>query len=260
MIEAEERGRVAVLWMEHGAANALDIEFCRQLVDELGRQSAKAVVVAARGPIFCAGVDLLRLLDDGPGYVRRFLPALTDLCETFFSFPRPLVAAVNGHAIAGGCILACTADERIMARGAGRIGVPELLVGVPFPAAPLEILRHAVPHGAFAEIVRSGSTYEPESARQIGLIDALADPAELVDRAVAAAERLASLAPEAFRLTKAQMRRPAIRRWRASAAHDSEVEAVWAAPSTLAAIRDYVSRTFKALDDSAPAGEKPASG
>ena len=64
-----------------------------------------------------------------------------------FSFPKPIVAAINGHAIAGGCVLACAADKRLMARDQGRIGVTELLVGVPFPRIAMEIMHHAVvPH------------------------------------------------------------------------------------------------------------------
>ena len=67
------------------------------------------------------------------------------LYETVFFHPKPVVAAVNGHAIAGGCVLACCADRRIMAQGLGRIGVTEILVGVPFPALAFEIVRFAAP-------------------------------------------------------------------------------------------------------------------
>ncbi|WP_163451993.1 enoyl-CoA hydratase/isomerase family protein, partial [Escherichia coli] len=86
------------------------------------------------GKIFSAGVDLLQISDGGLSYVQKFLPALHRMFDTEFDFPKPVVAAVNGHAIAGGCVLASCADKRIAARDVGRIGVTEVLVGVPFPA------------------------------------------------------------------------------------------------------------------------------
>ena len=145
VIDVEFRNDVAILYMRHGKANALDVEFCRALatqIDDLA-ESAQAVVLTGTGTIFSAGVDLLRVMDGGTEYVRDFLPVLADFCTTIFSFKNPLVAAINGHAIAGGCVLSCMADRRIIAQGGSRVGVPELLVGVPFPAAPLEAMRFA---------------------------------------------------------------------------------------------------------------------
>ena len=105
MIELTHRGGVAMVTMSYGKANALDIEFCEAIVTQLealrGSQ-AKAVVLTGQGWMFSAGVDLLRLSEGGAPYVRRFLPALHRLYDTVFFFPKPVVAAVNGHAIAGG--------------------------------------------------------------------------------------------------------------------------------------------------------------
>jgi enoyl-CoA hydratase len=137
MIDSKIVDGVAVLTMAHGKANALDIEFCDALAarfDDLHKADAKAVVLTGKAKIFSAGVDLKRLSAGGADYIRRFLPALHRLYEAVFFHPKPVVAAVNGHAIAGGCVLACCADRRLMARDAGRIGVTEILVGVPFPA------------------------------------------------------------------------------------------------------------------------------
>ena len=152
MIAVEDHGDIAVVTLAHGKANTLDIEFCEAIAarfDDLRTAPAKAVVLTGQGRMFSAGVDLLRLSEGGAAYVRRFLPALHRLYSAVFFFPKPVVAAVNGHAIAGGCVLECCADRRIAARDGGRIGVTELLVGVPFPplAAPAR--------GAAA--IRSGS-------------------------------------------------------------------------------------------------------
>src|SRR5262249_36486469 len=131
VIDLERRGATAILTLAHGKANALDVELCDAVsarVWECRDASwCKAIVVTARGGIFSAGVDLVRVVNEGAPYVQRFLPALSRAFEVTFVCPKPVVAAVNGHAIAGGCILACAADRRLMARGGGRIGVPELL-------------------------------------------------------------------------------------------------------------------------------------
>ena len=124
-------------------------------------------MLTGQGKIFSAGVDLKRLSEGGADYIRQFLPALHRLYDAVFFHPKPVVAAINGHAIAGGCVLACCADRRIMARRGGRIGVTEMLVGVPFPALAFEIMRHATPPYFFSETILSGATFPAETAQSI---------------------------------------------------------------------------------------------
>jgi enoyl-CoA hydratase len=249
MIEITHRDDVVILTMGHGKANAFDLEFSTALTeafDECGRSPAKAVVVTARGAIFSAGVDLLRVVSGGAPYLDVFLPALSRTFESVFTFPKPVVAAINGHALAGGCILACAADRRLMARGTGRIGVPEVLVGVPFPTVPLEIVRFAVASQHLSTLVYGGDALLPDEARERGLVDAVVDGDRLVDEAVAAALKLASLPPAVFTRTKQQLREPAVARMREGKARvDPDVYKTWALPDTLAGIRGYVARTFK---------------
>jgi enoyl-CoA hydratase len=165
MIELNRRGGIAIVTMVHGKANALDIEFCDALAaqfEALRGSDAKAVVLTGQGKMFSAGVNLIRLSEGGAAYVRRFLPALHRLYDTVFFFPKPVVAAVNGHAIAGGCVLQACADRRIAARDGGRIGVTELLVGVPFPPLAFEVMRFASPPRYLADGVFSGATFTPD--------------------------------------------------------------------------------------------------
>src|SRR5690349_13241143 len=105
------------------------------------------------GSSFSAGVDLFRIVNQGPGYGRQFLPVLDDFLRKTLTFPKPVIAAINGHAIAGGCILAAACDYRIMTDGQGRIGIPELAVGVPFPALPLQIMAARLADGALRDLV-----------------------------------------------------------------------------------------------------------
>lgn len=249
MIDVAIDDGVAVVTMQHGKANALDIEFCEALAARflaLRLSGEKAVVLTGQGKIFSAGVDLKRLADGGADYVRRFLPSLHKLYETVFFHPQPVVAAINGHAIAGGCVLACCADRRVMADAAGRIGVTELLVGVPFPALAFEIVRYAVPSRHLAEFTLSGTTYETGAALDRGWIDEVAAPDALLAEAVAVARELALLPSPALAQTKLQLRQPVSERLAASnQATDRTVTEIWAAPETQAHIRAYVDRTLK---------------
>jgi enoyl-CoA hydratase len=249
MLSLERRNDIALLTLAHGKANAFDLELCEALIERFAEcrdTPYAAVVMTGHGSIFSAGVDLLRVLHDGPGYVSTFLPALSDALETVFTFPKPLVAAINGHAIAGGCILACAADRRLMARGETRIGVPELAVGVPFPPVPLEIVRFAVPPQRAQELLLGGATLQPDAAERFGLVDVVEEPDALLDAAIAAAEAFASRPTAAFAMTKRQLRAPAVERMRSGRARwDDEVTALWSAPETFDAIRRYIDRTFR---------------
>src|SRR5215208_1364421 len=115
MIDIAHRGRVAVMTLAHGKANALDSELCTDIVgrfEELKPSTAQAVVLTGTAKIFSAGVDLKRAVEGGAAYLRDFLPVLSRAFATVFFYPKPVVAAVNGHAIAGGCVLACAAGFR----------------------------------------------------------------------------------------------------------------------------------------------------
>jgi enoyl-CoA hydratase len=249
MIEIKTSEGIAVMTLRHGKVNALDIEFCEAIAarfEELRVSDAKAVVLTAQGKVFSAGVDLIRLSEGGAGYIRKFLPVLHKLFDAVFFHPKPVVAAVNGHAVAGGCVLACCADRRVMARQSGRIGVTELPVGVPFPALAFEIVRSAVPARYLAEVTYSGATYDSDTALERGFIDEIAEPSELLEDAFAVAQELAALSPAAFARNKMQIRQPASERMAASGeATEKSVTEIWCAPETLSYIRAYVARTLK---------------
>ena len=247
MIERSIDDGILTLRLAHKKASALDVELLQALLHELDTagDEVRAVVLTGSGSIFCAGVDLFRITAGGPDYVQRFLPLLSRCLRTLFAFPKPIVAATNGHAIAGGCILVLACDVRLMAAGTGRIGVTELLVGVPFPSAALETVRFVVPSDKLQELVYTGRTLEPEAARAAGLIDAVVPPEDLLARAQVVARQLAAVPPDAFRLTKQYLRAAALARMDTSTANDAAALAAWSATQTHASIRDYLARTVK---------------
>lgn len=247
MISIERDGAVAVLRMEHGKVNAQDAELLAAVsegVDELAGGGAPPLVITGAGRAFSAGVDLNRFLEGGPAYVDRLIPALTGAFEAVFTYPGPTVAAVNGAAIAGGCILACACDRRLLAAGA-RIGASELLVGVAFPVAAVEILRHACGDHA-EEVILTGRLYEGEGAVATGIGHEVVDPDALEARAREVAAELGAAAHAPFRLAKAQLRRPVLERIATDGPRvDAEVTALWASEETAATVRAYLERTVR---------------
>src|ERR1051326_7131978 len=141
MLELQERGAVTVVRMTHGKVNALDVELLQAIAATFsGLEPGRAVVFTGGGRAFSAGVDLKRIGEGGLDYVRGFRPSLSAAVKAVFDHPGPVVAAVNGHAIAGGCVLAAACDLRHMS--GGTIGLSEMRVGVPFPGAAMEVMRH----------------------------------------------------------------------------------------------------------------------
>ena len=246
MIHLEDRDGIAVLRIEHGKANTLDMELCNAIVTAFDdANEARAVVLTGTGTIFSAGVDLFRVLKGGKSYIEAFVPAMCRAFERVFVHSAPVVAAANGHAIAGGCLLVAAADQRLMVDGTARIGIPELQVGVPFPPIALEIMRFATAPQHFQTVVLRADTYRSSDALGLGLLDEVVAPDMLLDRALSTAERLASVPRETFAITKREIRRPALARIRAlELTVAEEVRAQWLEPRTLDGIRGYLDRTI----------------
>lgn len=252
MIERDDTEDVVVLRLAYGKANALDYELCKTLVktlDELENQDNRPVILTGSGRIFSAGVDLFRVINEGETYLDAFYPVLLEAFARLFHFPRPLVAAVNGHAIAGGCVLACACDYRLAADDCGRIGVPELLVGVPFPTVALEILRFSVGNAHLQAAIYSGGTFTTDEAMRLGFIDELVDDNALQKSALERARHFASIPARSYSLAKRQLHEPVTHR---IAEREPEVEeavrAVWMDPKTLENIREYLDRTLGKKD------------
>lgn len=249
MIERQVHGEVAVLRLAHGKASALDLELLTALEAALAAEAAapeRALVLTGSGSIFCAGVDLKRLLSGGPDYVAAFLPALDRAFERLFFLEKPVVAAINGHAIAGGAVLALAAERRVLARGRALMGTPELRVGVPFPVLALEIVRASLGERAAAELTLCGRNYGAEDALRLGLADELVAPEGLLGRALECAAELAATPAESYALTKRWLRAGALERWQKERdANARRVLQCWTGDAVRSAIGSFVARTLK---------------
>lgn len=246
MIERQDRGDVLLLRLAHGKASALDLELLEELckaMDEFEASDARACVLTGSGNIFSGGVDLKRLLEGGAAYIEAFLPALDRAISRLLFCDRPLVTACNGHAIAGGCLVACCGDRRLGARGKGRIGVPELAVGVPFPPLAIELVRFSVGPRNLQRALYDASVHNMEDALELGFVDELVEADELEERAIETARRLAAIPPASFAFTK-RSTREVLRGPGLEPAACEEVRALWQSEEITGALAAYVARTL----------------
>lgn len=238
MLHIEQDDGIAVVRMAHGRVNAMDLEMLVALRQAFSDLVDKPVVLTGSGSCFSAGVDLRRIVAEPATYTGEFLGALSAVFLAAFGHPHPVVAAINGHALAGGCVLALAADYRLMA--AGTIGLTELRVGVPFPAASIEIVRYAVGPVA-GRLALTGDALNLEPAERLGLIHERCSPEDLLAVAVDRARRLSAGRPAAYAATKRQLHAPAERAIaRDSPADDAEVLRQWTSDDARVAIADFL--------------------
>lgn len=249
MIVREDRDGVAVLRLEHGKVNAIDLELLTEVgerMEELAADPPLGLVLTGTGSNFSAGLDLVRFLSEDDDYLRQLLPALHGALLGLFTLPRPVIAAVNGHAIAGGFVLACACDYRVVANGPAKLGVTELPVGVPFPTGPLEMVRTAVGTRTARELIYSGRLFSTDEGVELGFANELVEPDRVVERAVELAATWGASPAPAFALTKRQLQQPTLERLRRHAPEfDPEVERVWGDPDIQAAIRAFIEKTLR---------------
>lgn len=253
MIQLEDRGAVAVLRMERGKGNALNLELAAEIIDalaELEQGPARSAVITGEGNVFSAGVDLPALVAGGADYVRQFIPLVQRGFERLATFPKPLVAAVNGHAIAGGAIIMLACDMRLLSRGTSRLGLTEVLVGVTYPAWAMEIARFATPPEYFQKLILGGHLLQVEESLARGLVDELVEHEWLVERACEVAEELGDIPAATFTATKLAIRRPMIEAARKqSELTDAAVIEYWSSPEVLQQIHEFATRTIKRQDN-----------
>ena len=168
---------VRVLHMEFGAANALGPEVVDAMQRELARAPAPTVLTG-EGKVFSAGLNLLQLDDLGRDELGAFVDRFSAAMVSALAAPFPLVAAVNGHAVAGGCVLAVACDERIGTDGPFKIGMNEIAIGLTLPAVVTEIIRGKLSPEHSHTVILGGALYPPQQAKEVGLLDEVAPDAE----------------------------------------------------------------------------------
>jgi enoyl-CoA hydratase len=234
---------VAILTLDRPPMNALDQAFCATITEAFervaGDESIRAVVLTGNGPAFSAGVDLQIVPDlDFPAQ-DDLINAINRMVTTLYGAPVPVVAAVNGHAIAGGAVLALCADYRV-ASPSGRHGLSEIAVGVRFPATTLEAVLAELDAGAARRLIFSGALVDSEEARALGLYDEVAEAP--LERALEVARTWSAHSRGIYADVKAAVRRQALARMTEAVAGGDPLAGDWLSDETRALARSRLGR------------------
>jgi len=206
-------GGLATVRLSRERANAIHGELLDSLREAYRQASAdgsvRGLLLAASGKVFCPGLDLQELCGLDRPAMRRFMEDFRATVVEMFRFPKPVLAAVQGHALAGGFILALTADRRILRRGA-LVGLNEVRVGVPVPFEVACLLRYSVPADRLAEVALFGRNYSAEEALACGLVHEVLDGDDFETRCRERLEEWASRDGASYAATKTWLRREAV--------------------------------------------------
>jgi enoyl-CoA hydratase len=211
-IHIEEAGDVAVVRIDRPPANAMDLDLLaegHEARERLAADEPAAVVLVGRERFFSAGMDLKAAPGLSTSAQRETVDGINRLFLGWYGFQRPVVAAVNGHAVAGGLILALCADHRVCS-SEGRLGLTELRAGLPYPLAAISVVRAELSPNAARRLVLGASLVEPPEALALGVVDELRPPDEVLPRAVEVATEMAALPRSSYGVVKRQLRGPAI--------------------------------------------------
>ena len=234
-ISLERRDGIVLVEVSRPPANALDpglLDEAEAVLSELAEERPPAVVLAGSGGFFSAGVDL-KVVPTLPRTAQAdMVRRLNRVFAGWYGFPRPVVCAVTGHAIAGGLIMALCADHRVAA-DTGRLGLTEVRVGLPYPVAAIEIVRAELPTTTFRTWVLRGELVGPREALAAGAVDEVVGAQDVVARALEVAGELAALPDPGFGRVKEQVRGGVLARVREVIDRDADpLVAGWAGADT----------------------------
>lgn len=210
----DTHGETVLVAFARPPVNALDLALMEQLQERLEELAADVprggVVLTGDGEAFSAGVDLKEVPRYGADERARMVAHINTAVTVLYSLATATVAAVNGHAIGGGLVMALACDARLAADARCKLGLTEVTAGIPYPACPMEVVRAELDPSQRRHLVLSGELVEPRAALARGLIDEVVAPRELLGQAIELARSRAS-APS-YAVVKDQLKRDAAAR------------------------------------------------
>lgn len=201
---------IVTLTINRGKVNALNEQVVEELHNTLIRleedTETKALIITGNGKFFSFGFDIPHFLSYTKQMFSEYLVKFTNLYTYLFLFPKPVIAAINGHAIAGGCMIATACDKRIMVSGKAKISLNEIGFGSTVFVGNTEMLRFCVGNKNASEILYSDAMYSAEEAQFLGLIDIVTTENHLMEEAVKIAAELGNKPYQAFKDIKLLLR------------------------------------------------------
>ncbi len=207
-VTVSELDSVTVIRLDRGPVNAIDLGTLDALVAAIGQGVTRGVplVLTGRDGAFSAGIDVKEAFGYSAEQRAAMVTGVNRLCHVAYGAAVPVVAAVSGHAIGGGLVLVLCCDHRVGSTRSSVYALPEARAGVPFPAGAMAVVRAELSPATARRLALGDLRYNPDQALAAGILDELASPDDLLDRAVEAARRLAQLPSDTFRLVKHQLR------------------------------------------------------
>jgi enoyl-CoA hydratase len=219
-IRLERTGALVTVRFDKARGNAIDEPFTQELLQVAsqlgGDPGVRGVLLASAHPkLFCPGLDLVTLVEYERAAMEHFMHVFAKMVLALYALPKPVVAAIGGHAVAGGCILALTADYRVLRRGGVQVGLNEVKVGVPLPWSVALLLRASVPPTAVTPVALLGRNFADDEAIAVGLAHQLADADGFEDFCRARLDEFADKDTASIAITKGYLRDAVLREMRA---------------------------------------------
>ena len=207
MIDVNYHDAVAVVKLDRGVTNKLNLECVRELAAALQRvradpQVQALVLSSANAKFFSIGFDIPQLYELSEEDFRLFYGAFNQTCIELYTLPKPTVAAITGHAIAGGCILALCCDYRLIGEGRKLMGLNEVNLGVPVPYLADCLLRSLVGARYGREILEMGEFYRAEESLQMGMVDQVLPLEKVLPESIEKARQLGLMPQQAYKAIK----------------------------------------------------------
>ncbi len=246
MLETVQHDEILEIRLARPPANALDTGLLRALdgaLREAEAGGAAGVVLSGRPGLFTGGLDLPFLIGLSREEILEPFTAFFELLATAARLEIPLAAAITGHSPAGGAVIAQFCDLRVMAWGEFLIGFSEAQIGVVMPRSLVQVIALRLGWATMADLVVSGRLVGPEEALELGIVDGLAEPEQVVETAVARLGKLLSVPREAMLETRRRVRRPLVEAMATGIEEDTaSFVDWWFHPETQAALKAAVAR------------------
>lgn len=233
---------IATLRLEAPGKNALGTALMQDVLRQLRRAGGRPLLVVGSGDSFSAGLDLKEVAAADAAHMERFLALLDEMVAALFAYAAPMVACVNGHAIAGGAVIALCAEHRVAIDDpAARIGLNEVALGLEFPPRILRLAQHRIPPQSRESVLLGAGLFDPRRAAALGLVDEVARDPEAVARAWL--EAAARHPADVYAATKRSLRAGALDLGDAERSYfDSIVLPRWTSPAVREAARAALAR------------------
>lgn len=236
-IEITVKDRLAIIRLNRGKSNALNGEMIAELSEMLNNiendNNVGGVIITGHTTFFSAGLDLIELYNYDEMQTKNFWIQFLSFVSQITAFRKPMVAAINGHSPAGGCVLALACDARVMADGRFIIGLNEVPVGIVVPKSIFDLYSFWLGSASASRSLLEGKLFQPQEALSIGLVDEVVNADSILTAAEKHARKYMAFEQNTWQLSKRNIRRDLLESMNADQSVDLEMMLKqWWAPST----------------------------